>query len=554
MKIRNRFAKVEDTSPFPAPAEVYNWRVWAMMLSASMAAGMFGYDGAFIGSTLKLPAFKTAFGLNDAKGAKVLAGLSAHIVSTFQAGCFVGSITTYPLVERIGIKNCLFIASIIFNIGVIIQLCSKGNLGMIYAGRALTGVGIGNAYLLGPAYVSMNSPPAVRGKMVGLLETVYQAFGVIGFWINYGTNKHISPKDDAQWRIPVAFQLVPGVLLGILMITQPEAPRWNISKGKVEQGIKDLCYLRNLPEDHEYIQFEINQIQEQIEEEKQRGGGDSFFSKLRETVGPQNRSRLLVGLGMMLFQNLSGINALNYYSATLISNIGFKGTSVSLLATGVYGLEKAIVTLIFMAFFVDRIGRRKALLVGAIGASSGMLYLAIYTKISGSFNHTPPKDAGAIFGLVAVYWYTLHYAYSWNGIPFLFCAEVFPNHIRMLCMTITTCSQWLFQFMIVYSLPYMVVAIKWGTFLFFAISTICAFFFTFFFVPETKGLTLEDTDVLFNIKGIATTKNKIFAQKVAEREQNVQRQAPILVGSRESSEDGSKENFVQSSTHDLEKL
>lgn len=555
MKIRTRFAKVEDTSPFPAPPEVYNWRVWAMMLSASMAAGMFGYDGAFIGSTLKLPAFKEAFGLTDAKGAKVLAGLSAHIVSTFQAGCFVGSILTYPLVERIGIKKCLFIASIVFNVGVIIQLCSKGNLAMIYAGRALTGVGIGNAYLLGPAYVSMNSPPAVRGKMVGLLETVYQAFGVIGFWINYGTNKHIGPKNDAQWRIPVGFQLVPGVLLGILMIFQPESPRWSISKGKSEQGIKDLCYLRNLPEQHEYIQFEINQIQEQLEEERQRGGGDSFFSKVKESFGSKNRSRLAIGLGMMLFQNLSGINALNYYSATLISNIGFKGTSVSLLATGVYGLEKAIVTLIFMAFFVDRIGRRKALLFGAIGASSGMLYLAIYTKVSGSFNHTPPKDAGAIFGLVAVYWYTLHYAYSWNGIPFLFCAEVFPNHIRMLCMTITTCSQWLFQFMIVYSLPYMVVAIKWGTFLFFAISTICAFFFTFFFVPETKGLTLEDTDVLFNIKGIATTKNKVFAQKVIEREQNVQRQEPIVVdANRQSSEDGSKENFVQNSTHDLEKF
>ena len=555
MKIRTRFAKVEDTSPFPAPPEVYNWRVWAMMLSASMAAGMFGYDGAFIGSTLKLPAFKEAFGLTDAKGAKVLAGLSAQIVSTFQAGCFVGSILTYPLVERIGIKKCLFIASIVFNVGVIIQLCSKGNLAMIYAGRALTGIGIGNAYLLGPAYVSMNSPPAVRGKMVGLLETVYQAFGVIGFWINYGTNKHISSKNDAQWRIPVGFQLVPGVLLGILMIFQPESPRWSISKGKSEQGIRDLCYLRNLPEQHEYIQFEIKQIEDQLEEERQRGGGDSFFSKVKESFGSKNRSRLAIGLGMMLFQNLSGINALNYYSATLISNIGFKGTSVSLLATGVYGLEKAIVTLIFMAFFVDRIGRRKALLFGAIGASSGMLYLAIYTKLSGSFNHTPPKDAGAIFGLVAVYWYTLHYAYSWNGIPFLFCAEVFPNHIRMLCMTITTCSQWLFQFMIVYSLPYMVVAIKWGTFLFFAISTICAFFFTFFFVPETKGLTLEDTDVLFNIKGIATTKNKVFAQKVIEREQNVQRQEPIIVdANRQSSEDGSKDNFVQNSTHDLEKF
>jgi hypothetical protein len=170
----------------------------------------------------------------------------------------------------------------------------------------------------------------------------------------------------------------------------------------------------------------------------------------------------------------------------LIANIGFSGTSVSLLATGVYGLEKAIVTLIFMTFFVDTIGRRKALLFGSIGAGSGMLYLGIYTKLANTFNTPPPKDAGAIFGLVAVYWYTLHYAYSWNGIPFMFCAEVFPNRIRMLCMTMTTCMQWLAQFMIVYSLPYMVKDIQSYTFVFFAVCTFVSFFFTFFFIPETK--------------------------------------------------------------------
>jgi hypothetical protein len=100
----------------------------------------------------------------------------------------------------------------------------------------------------------------------------------------------------------------------------------------------------------------------------------------------------------------------NYYSATLLGNIGFKGTSVSLLATGVYGLEKAFVTLIFMTFFVDTIGRRKALLCGSIGAALGMFYLGIYTSVSDSFVKTPPKDAGAYFGLVAFYWYTFHYA------------------------------------------------------------------------------------------------------------------------------------------------
>ncbi|KDN35582.1 putative sugar transporter [Tilletiaria anomala UBC 951] len=517
MKLRTRFGRVEDTSPYPAPEEVYNWRIWAMMLSASMAAGMFGYDGAFIGSTLKLPAFKAAFGLNDERGAKVLAGLSSHIVSTFQAGCFVGTLTTYPLVERIGIRKCLFLASLIFNLGVVLQMAGKGSLAMIYAGRALTGVGVGNSYYVGPAYVSMNSPPAVRGRMVGLLETVYQAFGVVGFWICYGTNRNISPLSDAQWRIPVGLQFIPGVLLAVLMATQPEAPRWSIANGKREQGIRDLCYLRNLTPDHPYIAFEIQQIDEQLASERAGAGSSKFTDKLREAFGKRNRSRLAIGLAMMLFQNLSGINALNYYSATLIGNIGFKGTDVSLLATGVYGLEKALITLIFMTFFVDSVGRRKALILGSIGAATGMLYLGIYTNVADTFNSTPPRDAGAIFGLVAFYWYTLHYAYSWNGIPFMFCAEVFGNNIRMLCMTMTTCMQWIAQFMIVYSLPYMVVSIKSYTFIFFGVCTLAACAFTYLFVPETKGVVLEDMDVLFNARGLAPHQMKAFHQIMSTR-------------------------------------
>jgi hypothetical protein len=99
----------------------------------------------------------------------------------------------------------------------------------------------------------------------------------------------------------------------------------------------------------------------------------------------------------------------------------------------------------------------------------------------------------------------------------MFCAEVFPNRIRMLCMVMTTCMQWLAQFMVVYSLPYMVVSIKSYTFIFFGICTLVAFVFTYLFVPETKGLLLEDMDILFAIKGLATRQNRVFAEEVSHR-------------------------------------
>lgn len=186
-----------------------------------------------------------------------------------------------------------------------------------------------------------------------------------------------------------------------------------------------------------------------------------------------------------------------------------------------------------MTFFVDTVGRRKALIVGGIGASLGMYYLGIYTTRSNSFNETPPRDAASYVALLAIYWYTLHvsralgahstliclqYAYSWNGIPFIFCAEIFPNHIRMLCITITTCSQWLAQFAIVYSLDYMVADIKSYTFIFYAVGSSLSVIFTILFIPETSSVQLEDMEALFNADGLfAWQKMRNFKKFVSDR-------------------------------------
>jgi MFS family permease len=127
-----------DASANPAPAEVYNWRIYFLACSAAMGSAMFGYDSAFIGGSLSLPAFKSRFGLVG-KSAKQSAALSANIVSTFQAGCFFGAILVYYFTERFGRKFVLMACGAIFNVGAIVQLSSHGTLGTLYAGRALTG-------------------------------------------------------------------------------------------------------------------------------------------------------------------------------------------------------------------------------------------------------------------------------------------------------------------------------------------------------------------------------------------------------------------------------
>lgn len=133
-----RILAARDSSAYPAPAAVYNWRVYTLALSAAMGSAMFGYDSAFIGGAITLPSFESEFGLATASGDK-LASLSANIVSTFQAGCFFGAILCYPLSEKLGRKIPLILCGLLFNIGAILQLVSSGKLGLIYAGRAFTG-------------------------------------------------------------------------------------------------------------------------------------------------------------------------------------------------------------------------------------------------------------------------------------------------------------------------------------------------------------------------------------------------------------------------------
>lgn len=159
----------------------------------------------------------------------------------------------------------------------------------------------------------------------------------------------------------------------------------------------------------------------------------------------------------MTFLTRTGrINAINYYSPTIFKSIGFTGTSVGLLATGIFGIVKMVATMLYAFLLVDRVGRRPLLLVGGVGAGFSMFYLAGYSKISGSFGAVPPMDAGARCAVAMVYIYSFFYGFSWNGIPWLFTSEVLPTRVRTLGMAFCICLQWLTQFVVVYSLPHMV--------------------------------------------------------------------------------------------------
>lgn len=289
---------------------------------------------------------------------------------------------------------------------------------------SFAGLAVGASSMIIPIYISEASPPAIRGKLIGIFEIFLQTAQIFGFWVNYGVNIHISASSDAQWHIPFALQFIPGGLLSVCMWFQPESPRWLLNANRVEQARTVLQRLRQLPADDDYLDWEINTVLQQIEQERALGAHQSFISKVKEIATvPANRKRVLLGIALMFIQNMSGINALNYYSPSIFQAIGFTGTDVGLLATGIFGIVKAGATTVFMIWGIERIGRRNALLIGSAGAMTALLYIGAFAKVTGSFEadgDVGGKSPGAYVAIVMIYVFAVFYAMSWNGIPWIF--------------------------------------------------------------------------------------------------------------------------------------
>ncbi|EGV62138.1 hypothetical protein PSN45_000861 [Yamadazyma tenuis] len=566
MWLLSKFAHKDD-SAHPAPIETYNSRLLLLALAASTGSAMYGYDTGFIGGAISLPSFTARYGLDSVTGTQ-LAALKANIVSTFQAGCFFGAIIAYSVNEKFGRRKTMLAFAIVFVIGVTFQIASSGKIGLIYAGRAITGLSVGTMSMIVPVYNAEWSPPAVRGLTVGLYECVYQTSSLLAFWVNYAVKIHQPDTSERQWQIPFALQYIFGGAVILCMWFQPESYRWLIKAGRVDDARDALVRIRKLPAEHPYINYEIQSVLIQLNEEAQIAKKDvlretgnfiqrnEIYIKLKEVTKSGMRYRLFVGVSVMVWQNLSGINALNYYSPTIFKSIGVSGNNVDLLATGIFGVAKTVTNIIAVLFMVDYFGRRGPLLFGSSLTFVFMMYLGIYSQLSGSFDHVVEKDGGSRAALACVYMFAVFYAFSWNCMPFIVCSEIFPMAIRNFCMTICVMAQWLMQFVIVYSNPYMMTNIKYGSFYFFGACLLLSVPFVYFIIPETRGISLENMDVLFSIRGTALKKRKKADEIIAMRKQEVimDESGKVAVAEVEDVDGGSIEKVPTSSTRSIQEV
>jgi sugar porter (SP) family MFS transporter len=343
------------------------------------------------------------------------------------------------------------------------------------------------------------APPAIRGRLVGLYELSWQIGGLVGFWINYGVNQTMKPS-HTQWLIPFAVQLIPAGMLVVGAIVIKESPRWLFQRGRREQAITNLEWLRKLPRDHVYMQEEIAAIDAAIEHQAQTMG--LGFWQPFKTVFTNRRVayRFLLGGSLFFWQNGTGINAINYYSPTVFKSIGITGTSTGLLTTGVFGVVKTTITFVWLLYLIDHFGRRALLMYGAVAGSLCMWYIGGYIAVADP-RSVAASDAslssGGISAMVFFYLWTASYTPSWNGTPWVLNSEMFDQNVRTLAQAFAASNNWFWNFIVARFTPQFFDAAYYGVYFFFASMMLCAAVFVFFLVPETKGIPLEKMDRLF---------------------------------------------------------
>ncbi|KAF1944397.1 general substrate transporter [Clathrospora elynae] len=509
---------VEDR---PTPKAVYNWRVYTAACVASWAACMIGYDSAFIGTTLALPSFVDEFGFKKLSSGE-LNLTKSNIVSVYQAGAFFGAFGAYVSSYFVGRRKSLILFSLIFILGAGMMLGANGErgLGLIIGGRVLAGLGVGGCSNMVPIYISELSPPAVRGRLVGIYELGWQMGGLVGFWINYGLQETMEPSHK-QWIIPFAVQLIPAGCLLIGAFWMRESPRWRFSKGQREQGLKDLCWIRgDLARDHPYILEEMDAIDAQLEHDRITVG-PGFWKPFLALKQRKVQYRFFLGGMLFLWQNGSGINAINYYSPTVFSSLGLTGTSTSFLTTGIFGVVKTVLTFIWLLFLIDRLGRTKLLMFGALGGSLCMWYIAAYIKIADPANNRSPSgelSSGGISAIFFFYLWTAFYTPSWNGTPWVINSEMYSQQTRSLGQAFAAANNWFWNFIISRFTPQMFTTMGYGVYMFFACLMLLSIPYVYFLIPETKGVPLERMDELFDIKP-AHKAHSVLVERMRELEQ-----------------------------------
>ncbi|KAK1229268.1 hypothetical protein PQX77_007690 [Marasmius sp. AFHP31] len=499
----NAARRAELAGPSGLRGLAANPRLMRLAAITTLGALCYGYEQGAYSQVLVMPAFT-----GDHRFARIGgdASYKGWSVSTLGIGGWFGALINGYLCDVISRRWTLLTGALICCLGTALTAGAQ-NSAYMFVGRFFIGWAVGSLSAVVPLYNSEISPPELRGTIVSIQQLAIVTGICISFWVGYGTN-FISDTNSASWRVCLALQGVPAILLAVLTFTIPYTPRWLVRQGRNEEALKTLAWLRKMPEDSELIQLEFVEIQAESMFERETTaekfphlvGGGAFrqfrlqFAQFGELFTTMHMfRRTAVACLTQFFQQMTGIDCIVYYAPTIFESLALPGRTVSLLASGVVGVVFVISTFPAIAT-IDHIGRRPLLIWGGVGMATMLVLVAALTATYQPEWH----NAAAAWSTATFIWlYVGFFGASWGPVSWTVISEVFPLSTRAHGVALGASANWMTNFVVSIIVPIMLRDITYGTYLFFLMFMLMGIAFAIWILPETFGKSLEEMDLVF---------------------------------------------------------
>jgi SP family galactose:H+ symporter-like MFS transporter len=428
---------------------------------AALGGLLFGYDTGVISGALLF--IRQVMSLS--------ATLQGVVVAIALAGAAVAAAFAGYLSDRVGRRPLILSAGLLFIAGAVIAALAQEVI-ILLLGRLLVGLAIGVASMLTPLYLAEISPARNRGAVVSLNQLCI----TIGILVSYLVGFMLA-SEPAGWRWMLALGALPGIILSVGMIVLPESPRWLAGHGRVRDAETALQRLRGTSD----VATELNALRTDLAREGRR------VASTIELLAPRLRRPLVIGIGLAMFQQITGINTVIYFAPTIFESAGMSSAATSILATAGVGAVNVIMTLVSIRL-IDRMGRRQLLYWSLSGMTVTLFVLC-------TVFHAGPSGQFAWVAVVSVAAYVGFFAIGLGPVFWLLIAEIFPLSLRARAMSLATVANWAFNLIVSATFLDLVgVAGSAGAFLVYGVLSIGALAFTAIVVPETNGRTLEQIE------------------------------------------------------------
>jgi len=457
---------------------------------------LFGFDIGYIGGLFSMGNFKRHFGSYNASENKYYFNnaKTGIIVSIFTFGACFGGICLSSLPNKYGRRFALSSVCVLYMVGVLIQVtCTEHKHAWIQLliGRLISGFAFGGVGSTAPLLLAETAPAKLRSVCVSFYQLMI-TFGLfIGKCCNLGT-KNYPDSSSAQWRIQIGLCFLWALLVMTGISFVPESARYYVQQNRIEDARKTLAKLNNVSGDDPLLQRELDTLVYAIEAEKlvQKGSYKDLFSTKTKVL-----QRLLNGIVLQSLQQFTGANYFLYYGTLIFKTVGLKDSYKTSVIIGIINFGSTF----FSFFVVHRFGRRQVLFTGAALMSVCMLiYACIGTQklYPHGMKEATSKSAGDVM-IAFTCIYIFIYSVTWAPLAFVVCSESFPLNVKSLCISINIGTHFMWASIISFFTPFITGAIHfYYGFVFFG-CLLFSVFFVFFFIPETKDLTLEEVNDLW---------------------------------------------------------